>query len=257
MSRRAFTLVELLVVVAIVAALALVVTVAARRGLQAGSAARCAQNLHNLHLANATHAATHGHHVPAAADLLGRNLHRWHGVRATSREAFRAEAGPLAGFLGGEGGVRRCPDFLPGRHFRPGFETANGGYGYNAVGLGSTAYLVGFSPPAFPRGLRLGEIEDPAGLLAFGDAAFAQPYARPDHLIEYSFLEPPRHLAWQSVEEAGTAQPSLHFRHAGRVNLVWADGHASRESPAPRAESPRFPLGWFGHPPDNQPFRPW
>ena len=256
--RRGFTLIELLVVVAILALLASVLSGVVLSSLEKGRRTHCAQNLRNLAAANGSHAANQETFVAAAEDIMTTNRKRWHGQRAGNRGAFDGRQGPLSTFLG-DAQIRRCASFRPGRDFQAGFESANGGYGYNAVGVGSTSYLGGYTKTSALRGLRPAQVDTPAQTLMFADAAFAQPYGTPDHLTEYSFLEPVRSLKWGTTEEGAAAQPSLHFRHEGRVNAVWVDGHKSTEILNPRAASAQaaFQLGWFGDPADNAPFRPW
>ena len=257
-ARRGLTLLELLVVVAMLAVLASVLVGVVMSSVEKGRRAHCAQNLRNLVAANGTHSANHDVYVAAAEDIMTTNRKRWHGERAGSRGAFDAGRGPLAALLG-DGRLRRCASFRPGRDFQPGFETANGGYGYNAVGVGSTSYVGGYSKTSALRGVRPSQVDAPSQTLMFADAAFAQPYGTPDHLTEYSFLEPVRHLAWGTTEEGPAARPSLHFRHQGRVNAAWVDGHLSTETLNPQAApaQAKFLLGWFGEPADNAPFRPW
>ena len=77
----------------------------------------------------------------------------------------------------------------------------------------------------------------------FCDAAFPQPYgSSPTYLIEYSFAES------YTFPGGGSVQPSIHFRHNGRCNVVWCDGHVSSEkmtlSYSP--EFDKFKVGWFG-----------
>jgi prepilin-type N-terminal cleavage/methylation domain-containing protein/prepilin-type processing-associated H-X9-DG protein len=254
--RLGFTLPELLVVVALLALLATLVVAAAATGLSRARQAHCAQQLRNLAVANTSHAAEHDRYVAAAADLMTTNRERWHGTRTSPTQPFDALRGPLARHLGTTKATA-CPAFRPDHDFRPGFETANGGYGYNAIGVGSTAYLAGFSAASARQGLRPAQVDTPAATLQFGDAALGQPYGRPTHLIEYSFLEPPRHLRWGSTAEATPALPSLHFRHRQRVNVVWVDGHHSAETPTQSQPVAGHSLGWFGTPVDNRPFRPW
>jgi len=253
-----FSLTELLVVMAIVAMISGMLVGVVIRGLRAGEGAHCLNALRELQRLNQLYATDAGRFVAAAEDLFGRNLHRWHGVRTGPRSAFDASLGPLARYGADDQRVRVCPSMRRSlRTHRPdAFELSNGGYGYNAVGVGSTSYFDGYNPVSTRRGMSLAQIDAPAELLMFADTAFPQPYSKPDHLIEYSFAEPVYSLQAQTGDEGGMKNlPSLHFRHSERVQVVWTDGHTSSEKRLAEAISPAFPVGWFH--PDNTPFRPF
>ena len=243
-----FTLVELLTVVAVLALLAAILTTLLPAARAAAEAAACRSNLRQLAAANLAYAADHGRYVAAASDIAGANSIRWHGVR-TAGQAFDGAQGPLAEYLGGGAAsawVRRCPAFRPDA---AGFEASCGGYGYNALGVGSEACLAVEHPES--QGLRAGTIIHPAQTVMFADTAFLQGSGSKARLIEYSFAEPPRFAG------GGTPWPSIHFRHRGRANVAWADGHVSAE-PLERtgARGAAQGLGWFG-PDDNTLFDPF
>lgn len=255
-----FTVIELVVTITVGAVLMVLVAAGAVEVRDRAERARCASNLRQLHVANTLYAAEHGHYVAAAADSMGANLTRWHGVRSSGSAPFDGAQGPLAPFLGGDGAVRRCGAFHAHDEAHNGFEQSAGGYGYNAQGVGSRVYLES-GRSAFERGMKPGAIRKPARTVMFADAAFPQPYGNPDHLIEYSFAE-----AYYFVRigpdgernEFGPSIPSIHFRHAGHANVVWADGHVSSE-PMGTAHSETFSnmnIGWLGGR-DNDLFSPF
>ena len=77
-------------------------------------------------------------------------------------------------------------------------------------------------------------------------------------IVEYGFAEPPHFVTSDHPTgnlEWGLATPSLHFRHNGRVNVVWCDGHISSEEFEWTAGSiydgnnAQHAIGWFG--PEN------
>ena len=242
-----FSLVELLVAMAAVGLLAAILAGAMPAVRAAADAAACRSNLRQLAAANLAYAADHGRYVAAAADIEGANSIRWHGVRVG--KAFDGSKGPLAPYLGGGGSsawVRRCPGFRPEA---AGFEASCGGYGYNALGVGSEACLPRGGGTAV--GMRAGAIARPAETLMFADAAFLPGSGAKAKLIEYSFAEPPRFAS------GGTPWPTIHFRHRGRANAAWCDGHVTSESPdRTNGRSPGPVLGWFG-PDDNSLFDPF
>ena len=245
-ARHAFTLVELLVVLAIVGVLGALVLPLMSRSKSAAAAARCASNIRQLHTANVLYAADRGSYAPAADDFFGANTRRWHGERLEG-EAFDASKGPLVPYLGDDGRVRQCPAF---RSPQTGFETGNGAYGYNAKGVGSRSYLMGFTEAAMSVGMSPGSIAKPAGTVMFADTAYPVRIGGRSTLMEYSFVESYFHITDRlPVETAGLADPSTHFRHNGRATVVWSDGHVTAEAAtiAGRQESfRRNQIGWFG-----------
>lgn len=240
---------ELLVAMAVLSLLAALAAGLWPTALAAAESAACRSNLRQLVAANLAYAADHGRYVAAAADIEGANSIRWHGARSGGK-AFDGAKGPLAEYLGGGGAsawVRRCPGFRPEAEE---FEASCGGYGYNALGVGSERCLPGdFDKSAF--GMRAGTLAHPAQTVMFADAAFLHGSGKKAKLIEYSFVEPPR------FADGTMPWPSIHFRHRGKANVAWADGHVSSET-LDRTDSRSQPhaLGWFG-PDDNELFDPF
>lgn len=219
--RGAFTLVELLVVIGIIAVLMGVLLPALSAARESSRRAVCASNLRQLHLACVSYATENGNWLPPAhtdfipAKPAGRhNLHRWHGTREEVSRPFDFAGSPLWKYLRA-GGIRACPNFDPPTN---GFEVSAGGYGYNNHYLGSTTGDKGFHITWVNRPARLAAIRRPAETIMFADVAIAQP-----QLIEYSFVEPP--LSFYGTESS----PSMHFRHRGFCNIVWVDGHVTSQ----------------------------
>ncbi|GAG92020.1 unnamed protein product, partial [marine sediment metagenome] len=81
------------------------------------------------------------------------------------------------------------------------------------------------------------------------------------YYLEYSFAEPPYFVFnGQPATGWGYASPSIHFRHRGKANVGWVDGHITSEEVALFEEeniygvkSCDMMLGWF-EPIDNTPF---
>ncbi len=258
---RGFTLLELLVVSAIIAVLAALLLPALSAARESARRAYCANNLRQLYLANAAYAADHGRYVAAAPDIFSSNRQRWHGTRESGNKPFEGAKSPLAPYLGSGQAIRRCPSF---RDYNTAaaanaFEASCGGYGYNAVGVGSETYFHGYGSGAMRRGMDPASIRDPSRTVMFCDAAFPQPYgSNPKYLIEYSFCEPYHWVFDPGKESQFQADPSVHFRHGGRANVVWCDGHVSAEQ-LEQQGAPHFTrmnIGWFG-PPDNTLFDPF
>ena len=257
----AFTLIELMVVLAVVAILTALVLPALGKARSSARQSKCAGHLRQLHLANTLYAGDHGHYVAAAAGIKsGSNLTRWHGVRSSESAPFDGSRGPLVRYLGKDAMIRRCPGFIDYETSSGAnaFEASCGGYGYNDRGVGSQSYRYGANAQGLEKGMRPEDIRQPQATVMFCDAAFPQPYDKPKYLIEYSFAEAYKFVRSDSGKEASSgAQPSIHFRHNGRANVIWCDGHVSAENMTveKNADFSKFNIGWFGGP-NNELFDP-
>jgi prepilin-type processing-associated H-X9-DG protein len=88
----------------------------------------------------------------------------------------------------------------------------------------------------------------------FTDAGMAQPVGSTAFITEYSFCEPPFLQENAGSPSTDRAWPSIHFRHRGRANVAWADGHVSAEAMTFSNESYGLTpaqvqaagVGWFG-----------
>ncbi|HRQ71448.1 MAG TPA: prepilin-type N-terminal cleavage/methylation domain-containing protein [Phycisphaerales bacterium] len=261
---RGFTIVELLVVVAIVALLAGLLAPGLSGARESGRSAVCLSNLRQLQGANDLYANDHGGSLaPGAPDML-RNLTRWHGSRERTAEAFRPEGGTLSEHLGTTL-VRECPTFAGAlrtlAETGAGFERSAGGYGYNNAFAGTvrTRASDGTRPLVTDlAGAPRERFATPGATIAFADAAFAGTNGV-GGVVEYSFAEPRFHPDWG---ESARADPSIHFRHAARsdrrANIVWLDGHASSaartftwSSGLYQPEAGAVGLGWPGESDSN------
>ncbi len=253
--RHAFTLVELLVTISIIALLLAILLPNLSSAREQARSAVCASNIRQLAIANTAYAIDNGDHlVPGARNFLA-NLHRWHGTRSAVNEPFEPDQGPLVRYLTADGRIRDCPTFRNRiESAATAFELGNGGYGYNNAFLGrqlkqvtDTLYTVATDR----SGVSLTRVRTPAATLMFADSAFTS-----GQLIEYSFAEPRFH-----PEYPARTDPSIHFRHRERANIAWADGHVDRKrytfshrSGLYLGDPARHRVGWFGQSDDNRMF---
>jgi len=273
--KRAFTLIEVMVVVAVTATLISILLPALAGAREAGRAAACLSNLRQINTCLQAYAGDFKGQAPPGAADISANLRRWHGSRASASGTFAANGGSLSEYLAGSSvGVRECPTFAPVLHDSAftGFERSCGGYGYNNAFLGVVRARAGASPNQVMNtdwpivtdrtGSLLVRFASPASTIAFADTAFADTAAGAG-VIEYSFVEP---RFWPDIAGA-RADPSHHFRHhasvrggaaAGSASTAWLDGHVSSErrtftwSSGLYGEPAADPLtGWTGGSDDN------
>lgn len=212
--KKGFTLVELLVCVAMVVTLAVLGFQVLMRGKIRAHQAASTTNLRNLAVANLGYAADHGTYCPAQEKT---NRVRWHGGRSGSKGRFDPAKGFLSAYFGESDRVGICPQFRDHLEGGGSFENGSGGYGYNAIYIGGT--------PADPfKPERPANVKDPARTLMFATTALA----KRNGLQEYPFAEP-RRAVNPGGELAHSLQPSVHFRFGGRALVAWCDGHVSAE----------------------------
>ncbi len=253
--RRAFTLLELLIVVSILATLISILLPSLVQARNEARAAACASNLRQIGLANGYYANDNDqYYCPGAADFMATNLRRWHGMRDHASGPFDGRRGPLVRYLGGDVEIRACPAMridLPEDDPRR-FEKNCGGYGYNLAFVGRQLSMIGFGFYAVESdlvGAKNDRIRSPSTTLMFADTAFVG-----SALIEYSFAEPRFFPTY-----GGRPDPSIHFRHNGRkANVAWCDGHVdgrvmtfSWTSGLYQGDPELENVGWFGEPDDN------
>jgi prepilin-type N-terminal cleavage/methylation domain-containing protein/prepilin-type processing-associated H-X9-DG protein len=268
-NRKAFSLVELLVVIAIISLLMSILMPVLVGARAQGRQLVCRSNIRQLILANIGYSNENdGFCVPAASDMwlsagpLRGGLHRWHGVRDSGYEPFDPLRGPLVAYLA-DGEVKECPEkvgFVKDSNIS--FEQGCGGYGYNMTYLGSRQWRSGIQTmsewkKAYAETTKMVEVRRPAMTLMFADCAMS---LEEGSYIEYSFAEPPYFVINGQLFTGMYSSPSIHFRHRGRANIGWADGHIEPRPMARRNEknyrnvdSARMKLGWF-EPIDNSLF---
>jgi prepilin-type N-terminal cleavage/methylation domain-containing protein/prepilin-type processing-associated H-X9-DG protein len=261
-SRAAFTLVELLVVVAVIGILLAVLLPALGISRERARSTKCLSNSRQLHIANTMYAHEwNDHYIPAAPDIFASNSIRWHGIRESGDQIFDPRGSALYAYFGQQD-VKLCPSFR--RFLDEGsgaFEAGTGGYGYNQQYVGGTNYLFGFDTRSAKHSTRTAGIEIPEECIMFGDAALPYPNGT---IIEYSFIEPPFwHLNAGKEPSSFKPDPSMHFRHKGYANAVWCDGHASSEKfafttdvNAYHGDNLKCQVGWFD-PDNNSKFDIW
>jgi len=261
---KAFTLVELLVVIALIASLLGMLLPALGKARAQARGVVCRHNLRQLVLANTGYAAQNDDYYVIAAYKIfdplnpaNSNLHRWHGVRDNLNEPFDPSGSPLVDYLA-DGAVKQCPshvDFRHGQSWDWDFEDGCGGYGYNMTYLGSQLWAGMSYEAACTVSTKSALVNNPAETVMFADTAMAKLDNGRPYYLEYSFAEPPFFLDQSGNAVTGFyASPSIHFRHADQANIGWADGHVDAQVIIPfdgtnayGIKSSQVMLGWFGY----------
>jgi prepilin-type processing-associated H-X9-DG protein/prepilin-type N-terminal cleavage/methylation domain-containing protein len=233
LARRAFTLIELLVVVGVIALLASMLLPALSKAKASAQRAKCISNLHQLGLAVQMYWDDHdGDCFRYGPVNTNGGLLYWFGwidgpwVPEGDRH-FDPTQGALWPYYEGRG-VDLCPGFdYSSPHYKPKAKGASYGYGYNQ-------HLSG---PSHKEPVNTSQFTNASDLVIFADAAqvndFQAPASPGNPMIE----------EWYYVNRY---EPTAHFRHRGRANAVFADGHVEAETPVPGTLDPRLPQEMVG-----------
>jgi prepilin-type processing-associated H-X9-DG protein/prepilin-type N-terminal cleavage/methylation domain-containing protein len=206
--RRAFTLVELLLVIGIIALLIAILMPVMSRARAAAMSISCLSNLRQMTIAAQAYAGeSHGYYPPA----------QWNDLPGVKQEwDFALENGVIVPGLLWRGHtalrVQQCPGF-DGRNNSPGDPYT--GYNYNTSFIGR-GYREG--PPA-----KATDVQSPTSTAMFGDGQWklgANKYMR-------SPKPSPTEDSWSFAEfSAAKASGTQGYRHLGRTNIGFCDGHA-------------------------------
>ena len=232
-SRAAFSLLELLLVMALVVVLASLLLPALARSKTSAQRIRCLSNLRQLGLAAHLYwDDNNGTCFRYGGKLMNGGQLYWFGWLAAGTEgqrAFDASAGALYPYLRGRG-VELCPAFNYSlSQFKLKGTGATYGYGYNL-------YLS--AGPNDPP-IKAARIVKTSSTALFADAAQVNTWQAPAS-IQNPMLE-----EWYYVD-ADTNQPNGHFRHSQKANVVFCDGHGESESFVRGSLDQRMPVQCVG-----------
>ena len=226
--KRGFTLVELLVVIAVIALLAGMLLPALNAAREKGRGTSCLGNLKQIATANLMYAGDNEEYsVPySVTDSPDPNQpgYYWFGIQKTDKMYDITDSPLLGSYYGYAANVMVCP--VTRAEHVPDLTAAEfgGGYGYNNWWFGHYSSSRGNSKTG-PFPFRMSSFRKVSSTIIFGDCA------RTDRTSgEYQYSTPMMYCKKQPGGSTyGNSQGTSHFRHSSRSGTAWADGHVTME----------------------------
>jgi len=230
--RGAFTLIELLIVVAIIAILVTILAPSMIGIKELVRAVSCRSNLHDLSIGMSVYHSENDDkfwpYLLKDRPTDGKRCYWW----GTDADPVDPMASPFMQTIDGMMEMLWCPSMPWGTYVPQGWYVSEPTttYGYNAFSLDPD--LDGKNTTS------LGDVESTSGLFVFNDAAMAWSMRGRTLFQNSTYLEP--------VTGNWVQQPTSHFRHNGKTNALTADGRAAAYEPGEWDLDPTHNLGFVG-----------
>ncbi|HUW33170.1 MAG TPA: H-X9-DG-CTERM domain-containing protein [Planctomycetota bacterium] len=223
---RAFSLVEMLIVIGITSALGALLLAAFSRGRGMARDVVCINNLRQLGIAAKLYANAWDGYLPPLGYWKEYPSRYWWGRNSNPPDYESGFLAPYLGTAGKEGDVYQCPAQPPGTYRQEGAtKMPTTTYGYNGYFLCPEA-TPGYADRIKQRPWQTFQsLENPSHLFMFADTLLEWGKGK---VTNTSFLDPPflySRGGW-SINRTTT----LCFRHSGSANVCFADGHVEAVS---------------------------
>jgi len=247
-ARGAFTIIELMVVVGIIALLASILLPALARARRQAASAACLSNLRQFVFAAQAYSQSHRDRYPIAQYAVMQFpriiQYKWDFTTVVDTVAMTRTVKPGLLWTGGtDMEVHQCPSFkgdaqAPGEPYT--------GYNYN------TSYIGHGQGEATVAPIIVTQVRRPADCALFGDGEFAD---GANKFMRSPYKDPQGGGDDLDNRTAGTQG----FRHLGRTNVAFCDGHAAtwgqRHTANSEGREPAPGTGFLS--PDNRLYDPF
>lgn len=219
---RGFTLLELLVVIVIIAVLSTLALSGWNMYRGLATRAVCSSNLRQLSAAvNLYTADSNGFFPPYVTSNPGGGRMWYFGLETSppgSGEGDRdldLTQGPLYPYIEAVGKIEVCPGFnYYNALWKPKFKGASYGYGYN--------WLLGGRLGGTP--VNVATLSSGGRVILFGDCGQVNTFQAP---------ATPKKPMIEEFYVINETDKTIHFRHGGRANILFVDGHVESMKPYP------------------------
>jgi len=224
-----FTLLELLVTIAIIAILATLSVAGLGQVKTIAQGAFCANSLRQLGSATALYLADHQHRcfeykkVEATGVLWYFGFETYGSINSAEGDrSVDVAQSPLYPYVQQVGGIEVCPSFPYDQAiWKPKYKGASWAYGFNTY-LSNENVLT---------------LSHPAQIILFGDCAQVNTFQAPasqDHpMLEEFYIIDNQYV-------------TIHFRHAGSANILFLDGHVEKFTMSPGTLDTNLPSANVG-----------